>query len=187
MQIDPALPLILRRDADRLHRDLVRRDFAITADIIELYGLAGLTEGEQRTWAKFAALDQGKRRYSIMQGLLVRQPSLRLGLILDDLAEIMLAAGVADLRTRDGALVALRWVERGCRSGLLPPSITEEIGPKLVTLRNLRFGWIVPPQSGGIDRGAATTGAAVEFPRVWLSEAHLEKYYADAEWDRIFE
>jgi hypothetical protein len=44
---------------------------------------------------------------------------------------------------------------------LLPPSIFEAIGPRLTALRRLRFGWVMPHQSGRKDHGAATQESGV--------------------------
>jgi hypothetical protein len=95
----------------RVHRNAVRRDFTISADTYDLYALSGLTRGEENLWAKFSALGQGKPRYDLLQKLIARQPALRLGLLLDDLAEALLLVGVADLRTREGALLVLEWID----------------------------------------------------------------------------
>jgi hypothetical protein len=187
MLIDPAFPMVLRNDAVRVHRSAVRRDFSVNADTYDLYALSGLTRGEENLWAKFSALGQGKPRYDLLQKLIARQPALRLGLLLDDVAEAMLLTGVADLRTREGALLALDWVERGVSAELLPPSASSALRPKLRALRRRRFGWVVPPQSGGKDHGAAREGdGPMEYPRVWLSEAQLERYREDVDWQEIF-
>lgn len=188
MLIDPAFPMVLRNDAVSVHRNAVRRDFTVNNDTYDLYALAGLTKGEEKLWARFATLGQGKARYDLLQKLIARQPALRLGLILDDLAEALLLAGVIDLRTREGALLVLEWIDDNFGAPLLPPSIINPIRPKLRALRRRRFGWVVPPQSGDKNHGAAAEdGAAMEYPRVWLSEAQLERYRADADWAAIFE
>ena len=180
--------MVLRNDAVRVHRNAVRRDFTINADTYDLYSLSGLTRGEENLWAKFSALGQGKPRYDLLQKLIARQPALRLGLLLDDLAEALLIVGVADLRTREGALLVLEWIDSGFAAPLLPPSVSNAIRPKLRALRRRRFGWVVPPQSGGKDHGAATEdGAAMEYPRVWLSEPQLQRYRDNADWPAIFE
>ncbi|QHD65930.1 hypothetical protein GS397_01820 [Sphingobium yanoikuyae] len=188
MLIDPAFPMVLRNDAVRVHRNAVRRDFTVSKDTYDLYALASLTKGEEKLWEKFATLGQGKPRYNLLQKLIARQPALRLGLLLDDVADGMLLAGVADLRTREDALLVLEWVDSGFTAPLLPPSVSNVIRPKLRALRRRRFGWVVPPQSGGKDYcAAAEDGVAMEYPRVWLSEAQLERYRADAEWAAIFQ
>ncbi|KZC79437.1 hypothetical protein AX777_10790 [Sphingobium yanoikuyae] len=186
--IDPAFPMVLRNDAVRVHRNAVRRDFAVSKDTYDLYALAGLTKGEENLWAKFSTLGQGKARYDLLQKLIARQPALRLGLLLDDLAEALLLVGVADLRTCDGALLVLEWIDDNFGAPLLPPSVLNDFRPKLRALRRRRFGWVVPPQSGGKDHGAAREGdGPMEYPRVWLSEAQLERYRADADWAAIFD
>ena len=138
--IDPAFPMVLRNDAVRVHRNAVRRDFAVSKDTYDLYALAGLTKGEENLWAKFSTLGQGKARYDLLQKLIARQPALRLGLLLDDLAEALLLVGVADLRTRDGALLVLEWIDDNFGAPLLPPSVLNDFRPKLRALRRRRFG-----------------------------------------------
>jgi len=188
MLIDPAFPMVLRNDAALIHQDAVRRDYTIKSSTFELYALAGLTRGEDRIWAKVDATGKGKQRYDIMQRLIARQPALRLALLLDDLAEALLIVGVADLRTRDGALLVLEWIDDNFGAPLLPPSVLNMFRPKLRALRRRRFGWVVPPQSGGNDHGAGREGdGPMEYPRVWLSEAQLERYRADADWAAIFD
>ncbi len=180
--------MVLRNDAACVHRNAVRQDFAISEDTYDLYALAGLTKGEEKLWAQFAALGQGKARYDLLQKLIKRHPALRLGLLLDDVAEAMLIAGITDLRTREGALLVLEWIDDDFGAPLLPPSILNVIRPKLRALRRRHFGWVVPPQSGGKNHGAAAEdGAAIEYPRVWLSEPQLERYRGDADWSAIFE
>ncbi|MCI4592544.1 hypothetical protein MOK15_21020 [Sphingobium sp. BYY-5] len=70
-----------------------------------------------------------------MQKLIARQPALRLGLLLDDLAEALLIVGIADLRTRKGALLVLEWIDDGFTAPLLPPSVLNAFRPKLRALR----------------------------------------------------
>ena len=52
MLIDPAFPMVLRNDAVPVHRNAVRRDFAICEDTYDLYALAGLTRGEEKLWGR---------------------------------------------------------------------------------------------------------------------------------------
>ena len=166
--------MVLRNDAACVHRNAVRQDFAISEDTYDLYALAGLTKGEEKLWAQFAALGQGKARYDLLQKLIKRHPALRLGLLLDDVAEAMLIAGITDLRTREGALLVLEWIDDDFGAPLLPPSILNVIRPKLRALRRRHFGWVVPPQSGGKNHGAA-------------AEPQLERYRGDADWSALFE
>ncbi|EJU14425.1 hypothetical protein LH128_03614 [Sphingomonas sp. LH128] len=188
MLIDPAFPMVLRNDAVRVHRNAVKRDLTVSKDTYDLYSLSGLTKGEENLWAKFSTLGQGKARYDFLQKLIARQPALRLGLLLDDLAEALLIVGVADLRTREGALLVLEWIDDNFGAPLLPPSVLNMFRPKLRALRRRRFGWVVPPQSGGKDHGSAREGdGPMEYPRVWLSEPQLELYRADADWPAIFD
>jgi len=180
--------MVLRNDAALIHQDAVRRDFAIKSSTFELYALAGLTRGEDRIWAKLDTIGKGRQRYDIFQRLIARQPALRLALLLDDLAEALLFVGVADLRTREGALLVLEWIDDNFGAPLLPPSVLNMFRPKLRALRRRRFGWVVPPQSGGKNHGAAREGdGPMEYPRVWLSEPQFERYRADADWSAIFD
>ena len=133
-------------------------------------------------------LGQGQDRYDLLQKLIARQPALRLGLLLEDLAEALLIVGVADLRTRAGALLVLEWIDDNFGVPLLPPSILDLCRPKLRALRRRRFGWVVPPQSGSKDHGASKEGdGPMEYHRVWLSEPQLELYCADADLQSIFQ
>jgi hypothetical protein len=202
--IDPNdFPMVMRNDALLLHRKNVgRQGFMITADIFAVYSMAVFTRGEQKVWAKLLEASPNPGQDPIVNRLIKRQPALRLSLLLDDLIRILHPAGAeVNLNRREGAISLLDWVEEGCPADWLPlpPILEPELqasfdivmagyGRQFCRLRRRRFGWVVPPQSRGRDYSDDMgEGVAREFPRIWLSEAQLEKYRADADWSEILE
>ncbi len=103
--------------------------------------------------------------------------------------------------------MVLEWVEKGCPPSFLPSNeildefvprlravnlfkyptflpkspTPDKFGPQLRALRRRRFGWVVPPVSGEKNCMYPNEEGKVEYPRVWLSEAQLEKYRANVD------